>query len=406
LDFADIRGSDAEVLVSSDDYRLSMGGGVSAAIRAAAGNALALDAAKSGEHALGDVVVTTAGALNARYVFHVITIGPGSKGRGPQEVIRSATMKCLELLRPLSVSSIAFPALGTGVAGFSMEDSAVAMSEVVADFLTASDVPVQVSLFLYPRGFGSQLDYLNFYEEFARRAPTLARREKPLTAGVSDSSPVSDGSARTISRLLTLEQERQRLEEELAEMGEDDPGRRQHLMSTLQDNLAQRVRAAHDDQAKRTPSVSVFVSYARADRELRDRLGKQLAGLKRSRIVNEWHDRLITPGDDWHQEIDEQLKNADLILLLLSADFMASEYIMSVEVTQALARHEKGEACVIPVVLKPVDWSDAPFRRFQALPTDGKPVTSWADPEAALLDVAQGVKRAAIEFAARRPEPS
>src|SRR3954447_2647749 len=80
LRFGDILTSDAEVLVSSDDYMLSMGGGVSASIAAAAGTALELDVTKAVPRQLGDVVVTTAGALAARYVFHVITIGPRAIG--------------------------------------------------------------------------------------------------------------------------------------------------------------------------------------------------------------------------------------------------------------------------------------------------------------------------------------
>ena len=110
----------AEVVVSSDDYLLTMGGGVSAAIRMAAGNALVLDASKAVPRKAGDVVVTTAGALPARYVFHVVTIGP-QQWEDPNvvpdvaDLVRRASRTCLDLMQPLQVRSIVFPALGTGV---------------------------------------------------------------------------------------------------------------------------------------------------------------------------------------------------------------------------------------------------------------------------------------------------
>src|SRR5215207_6667283 len=111
LRFENILESRAEVLVSSDDYMLSMGGGVSMAIARAAGSAMRLDAAKSLPRQLGDVVVTTAGALDARYVFHVVTIGPevNEARRDTTEVlVKRATERCLDLMDVLDVSSISF----------------------------------------------------------------------------------------------------------------------------------------------------------------------------------------------------------------------------------------------------------------------------------------------------------
>lgn len=152
LTFSDILTSTAEVLVSSDDYRLSMGGGISRAILAAAGSSLALDARKCGERKAGDVVVTSAGALSARYVFHVITIGPEGRAESDfnaRELVKRATARCLDLLPPLGVSSIAFPALGTGTAGFSVEDSASATAEIIAQYLNKLEVQLDVSVYLY-----------------------------------------------------------------------------------------------------------------------------------------------------------------------------------------------------------------------------------------------------------------
>ena len=124
IDFGSVLDVGAEVVVSSDDYQLTMGGGVSAAIRMAAGNALVLDASKAVPREEGDIVVTTAGALPARYVFHAVTIGPRKwvdRTYRPDipRLIRRATLSCLELMMPLGVRSIAFPALGTGTARLS-----------------------------------------------------------------------------------------------------------------------------------------------------------------------------------------------------------------------------------------------------------------------------------------------
>src|SRR5262245_19087948 len=101
LEFGSITTSTAQVLVSSDDYYLSMGGGVSASILKAAGNAIALDAAKKVPAALGDVVATTAGSFPAQYIFHAITRGPDSSTMSPKEIIRQTTNRCLRILDSL-----------------------------------------------------------------------------------------------------------------------------------------------------------------------------------------------------------------------------------------------------------------------------------------------------------------
>jgi O-acetyl-ADP-ribose deacetylase (regulator of RNase III) len=121
LEFGDITESTAQVLVSSDDYYITMGGGVSLSILEAGGNAIALDASKKVPAALGDVVVTTAGRLPAQYIFHAITIGPNDKKMARTEIVRRATQRCMQLLDTLQLYSIAFPAIGSGAAGFNLE---------------------------------------------------------------------------------------------------------------------------------------------------------------------------------------------------------------------------------------------------------------------------------------------
>jgi O-acetyl-ADP-ribose deacetylase (regulator of RNase III) len=181
LEFGNITDSTADVVVSSDDSYLTMGGGVSAAILRAAGESIMRDAAKKVPAQLGDVVVTTAGALRAKHVFHAITIGDGPLT--PKEVVAIATRRCLQLLETLGLNSIAFPAIGAGVAGFAYEDVAVQMADVIVGFLKGNPRPLDVTIFLYDRFRRMQpMDFLNFFEHFAVRTSGLGPTVEPLAA--------------------------------------------------------------------------------------------------------------------------------------------------------------------------------------------------------------------------------
>jgi hypothetical protein len=144
--------------------------------------------------------------------------------------------------------------------------------------------------------------------------------------------------------------------------------------------------------------IRVFLSYAHRDEKLRDDLDKHLSVLRRSAVIESWHDRRINPGVDLDHEVDRHLATSDLILLLISPDFMNSDYCYRREMRTALKRHAKGQARVIPIVLRPVDWLRTTLGRLLALPTDGRPVTSWHRRDDALLNVAKGVRRAAEEI--------
>ena len=152
-------------------------------------------------------------------------------------------------------------------------------------------------------------------------------------------------------------------------------------------------------------SIEVFYSYAHEDEELVKELRKHLSILKRQGVIRDWYDREITAGTDWKGQLDQHLNSAGVILLLVSADFLASDYCYDVEMTRALERHDQGEARVIPVILRPVDWKGAPFGKLQSLPTDGKPVTSWNDRDEAFTDVARGIRNAIGQHGARQTEP-
>ena len=140
--------------------------------------------------------------------------------------------------------------------------------------------------------------------------------------------------------------------------------------------------------------LTVFYSYAHEDETLRDELEKHLSLLKRQGVIDDWHDREITAGQHWRNQIDEHLEAAQLILLLVSADFLASDYCNDVELKRALGREKEGSARVIPIILRPADWESAAFGQLQCLPTDAVAVTQWANQDAAFTDIAKGIRKA------------
>ena len=162
--------------------------------------------------------------------------------------------------------------------------------------------------------------------------------------------------------------------------------------------------------APSTPEpVVAFVSYSRRDERHRARLEVGLATLRRQGLIADWYDRKIGAGTEWAGEIDARLNAARLILLLVSADFLASDYARDKEMARAMDRHDAGEARVIPIILRPCDWHSAAFGRLQALPRDGKPVTRWADRDEAWLDVVDGIRTALAALSAHPlapPRPS
>jgi hypothetical protein len=141
------------------------------------------------------------------------------------------------------------------------------------------------------------------------------------------------------------------------------------------------------------PVVEVFCSYAQEDATWLSKLEAHLSLLKRQGFVSLWHHRLLVAGADWSHEIDTHLNTASIILLLISADFLNSDYCYGVEMQRALARHAVGEAQVIPILLRPVDHSSAPFAHLHALPSNGQPISTWSDEDAALADVVAGLRR-------------
>jgi TIR domain len=156
--------------------------------------------------------------------------------------------------------------------------------------------------------------------------------------------------------------------------------------------------------------LKIFFCYAREDEGLLKKLKNHLLPLQHQEIIDMWHDRDISAGTEWKQAVDERLSRAHIILLLVSPDFMASDYCYGIEMKQALQRHQKGDAKVIPIILRPVSWQDTPLGVLQALPRDGIPVIdhTWHSIDYALYDVEISVKKAIklLQSSFNAPVPS
>jgi hypothetical protein len=146
-------------------------------------------------------------------------------------------------------------------------------------------------------------------------------------------------------------------------------------------------------------SIKVFFSYSREDKPLRDRLEIHLSSLRQQGVISAWHNRQIVAGSEWEEEVDRHLKTADIILLLISPDFVASKYCYEIELPDAIARHEAGEAYVVPILLRPTaGWKNLPFAKLQVYPSGGKAVTLWGNEDEAFVDVAEGIAIAVAQL--------
>lgn len=129
-------------------------------------------------------------------------------------------------------------------------------------------------------------------------------------------------------------------------------------------------------------------------KRLRDSLATHLSILEREELITPWHDRDVGAGEEWKGAIDAHCATAHLVLLLVSPDFIASDYCYGIEMKNALERHERGETKVIPIILRPVDWTAAPFGKLQALPKDGRPVAIWPNRDQAFNSITQDIRKA------------
>jgi len=148
--------------------------------------------------------------------------------------------------------------------------------------------------------------------------------------------------------------------------------------------------------------LRLMYSYSHIDEKLKMELDAYLAPLAREGLVTVWSDRAISAGSEWEQEILSNLESADLIILMVSAHFMSSDYCWSKEMTRAVERHGEGTARVIPVIVSHADWQKAPFAKLQALPKDAKPISSWHDQSEGWNNVAKGIRAVAEALRSKR----
>lgn len=142
----------------------------------------------------------------------------------------------------------------------------------------------------------------------------------------------------------------------------------------------------------------IFFSYSKYDRELLKQLLNHLSALRLNEKIQPWNDADILPGEDWDNKIRRELDEADIIVLLVSADFLATPYIQSVEIKTAMTRHEQGEVVVIPVILRACSWQSMPFGKLSGLPFKAQPVTAWPDRDSAWLAVVEGIEKTIETF--------
>lgn len=171
-----------------------------------------------------------------------------------------------------------------------------------------------------------------------------------------------------------------------------EPAGFQHLANALK-ALQERTAVHLVGKANGTEPPLLFISYSHVDEPYCDKLVKHLSSLKREGLIRIWHDRALTPGSQFDQEIENQLSESDLVIILVSADFIASEYCFSKEMLKAMEDYKYGYGIVVPVIIRPVDWTHTPFGNLLALPKDGKPVVTWQDEDEAFVDVVNGIRR-------------
>jgi hypothetical protein len=151
-----------------------------------------------------------------------------------------------------------------------------------------------------------------------------------------------------------------------------------------------------------TRPYDIFLSYAHEDEALMTLVRKHLVVYDRLGQIRKWWDRKIVAGASVDHAISSRISSSDVILLFISADFVASNYCYEVEMTKALSQHREGQSVVVPVILRPCVWKNTPLGSLLALPRDGRPLASWPDQDEAAKDIAEGVMRAVVDLQQRR----
>jgi len=142
-------------------------------------------------------------------------------------------------------------------------------------------------------------------------------------------------------------------------------------------------------------SLKVFTSYNRKDVSYLNDFQEHLVGLKQNGLIQEWNDHAVMPGEEWARVVKKKISESDIIVFLVSSDFIASDYIHDIEINKAIERHKRGESIIIPVIIRPCDFQSLPISKFQALPRYARPISTWEDKKEAWLDVTRKIERLA-----------
>lgn len=149
---------------------------------------------------------------------------------------------------------------------------------------------------------------------------------------------------------------------------------------------------------KTFPPAKLFLSYSSEESELLTELKRHLGVLKQQGMVEVVGSTSVDPGWKLSEKDKEAWEHAEIILLLISASYFASDFLYGAEMKQALERHANGEAILIPIILKPTLWQETILANFQVLPPTGKAVASWSDQDEAFVQVVGGVLEAALRI--------
>lgn len=160
---------------------------------------------------------------------------------------------------------------------------------------------------------------------------------------------------------------------------------------TYEGHYTKFVDFAKDGRQK--PECKIFISYSHADEDMKDELLKHLSPLYHMNLIETWHDRKMKAGHHIDSEISSEIKTSNLILLLVSADFLNSEYCYHREMIEAVKRHNNKEAVVIPVILRHCYWNETPFGKLLAATKDAKPVSDYLTRDAAFLEIVLAIKK-------------
>jgi len=166
----------------------------------------------------------------------------------------------------------------------------------------------------------------------------------------------------------------------------------------IDDTLTEQPQNTPNDTPPTPKTVEIYYSYAEKDEELQRELEKHLRTMQRRGLISEWNKSIISGGMDVSKEINAHLNTADIILLLVSSDFIGTYKYYDVEVERAMQRYDLGQALVMLVLLRPVDWKGARFDKLSPLPSNGKPVTTWRNRDEAFLNIARGIHNAVLKL--------